>query len=163
MERPWTRATIHQILTNPKYVGANVYNRRSYKLKIKRLVNPPEMWIIRKEAFQAIVSTELFLQARRIIEARHNHLTNDDLLARLRNLLGALRKALRHPHRRGRGYAVQLSLRIQVWWSPSSLRAHWVERPARLQLHRSQSPFTTQTQKSDRHDSWRPANERGRC
>ena len=87
MERPWTRATIHQILTNPKYVGANVYNRRSYKLKMKRLVNPPEMWIIRKEAFQAIVSTELFLQARRIIEARHNHLTNDDLLARLRNLL----------------------------------------------------------------------------
>jgi DNA invertase Pin-like site-specific DNA recombinase len=87
MERPWTRGTIHQILTNPKYVGANVYNRRSYKLKIKRLVNPPEMWIIRREAFQAIVSTELFLNARRIIEARHNHLTDDELLARLRMLL----------------------------------------------------------------------------
>ena len=87
MQRPWTRATIHQVLTNPKYVGANVYNRRSYKLKIKRLVNPPEMWIICKEAFQAIVSAELFLGARRIIEARHNHLTNDDLLARLRILL----------------------------------------------------------------------------
>jgi DNA invertase Pin-like site-specific DNA recombinase len=87
MERPWTRATIHQVLTNPKYVGANVYNRRSYKLKIKRLVNPPDMWIIREEAFQAIVSTELFLRARRIIEARHNHLTDDDLLARLRILL----------------------------------------------------------------------------
>ena len=87
MERPWTRATIHQILTNPKYVGANVYNRRSFKLKMKRLVNPPEMWISRSEAFQAIVSTDVFLQARRIIDARHIHLTDDDLLARLRVLL----------------------------------------------------------------------------
>jgi DNA invertase Pin-like site-specific DNA recombinase len=87
MQRPWTRATIHQILTNPKYVGANVYNRRSYKLKMKRLVNPPEMWISRSEAFKAIVSTDVFLQARRIIDARHIHLTDDDLLARLRILL----------------------------------------------------------------------------
>jgi hypothetical protein len=22
---PWTRATVHQVLTNPKYIGANVY------------------------------------------------------------------------------------------------------------------------------------------
>lgn len=87
MAKPWTRATIHQILTNPKYVGTNVYNRRSYKLKMKRLVNPPEMWISRSEAFKAIVSTDVFLQARRIIDARHIHLTDDDMLARLRVLL----------------------------------------------------------------------------
>jgi DNA invertase Pin-like site-specific DNA recombinase len=87
MEKPWTRATIHQILTNPKYVGANVYNRRSFKLKMKRLVNPPDMWVSRDEAFQAIVSTEVFLQARRLIDARHIHLTDDELLARLRVLL----------------------------------------------------------------------------
>jgi hypothetical protein len=87
MEKPWTRATIHQILTNPKYVGANVYNRRSYKLKMKRLINPPEMWISRSEAFKAIVSTDVFLQARQIIDARHIHLTDEDLLARLRSLL----------------------------------------------------------------------------
>ena len=87
MEKPWTRATIHQILTNTKYVGANVYNRRSYKLKMKRLINPPEMWISRSEAFKAIVSTDVFLQARQIIDARHIHLTDEDLLARLRCLL----------------------------------------------------------------------------
>jgi len=87
MDRSWTRATIHQILTNPKYVGANVYNRRSFKLKMKRLINPPEMWISRNEAFQAIVSAEVFLQARRIVNARHVHLTDDELLARLRILL----------------------------------------------------------------------------
>jgi len=31
--RLWTRATVHQVLTNPKYIGANIYNRRSFKLK----------------------------------------------------------------------------------------------------------------------------------
>ena len=87
MEKPWTRATVHQILTNPKYVGTNVYNRCSFKLKMKRLVNPPDMWVSRDEAFQAIVSTEDFLNARRIIDARHIHLTDDELLERLRTLL----------------------------------------------------------------------------
>src|SRR6516164_952072 len=29
--RPWTAAVVRQILTNPKYVGSNVYNRRSFK------------------------------------------------------------------------------------------------------------------------------------
>jgi len=87
MERQWTRATVHQILTNPKYVGTNVYNRRSYKLKMNRLVNPPEMWITRNEAFPAIVSTELFMAAGRIISARHVHLTDEDLITRLKSLL----------------------------------------------------------------------------
>jgi DNA invertase Pin-like site-specific DNA recombinase len=87
MERQWTRATVHQILTNPKYVGTNVYNRRSYKLKMNRLVNPPEMWIYRNEAFPAIVSTELFIEAGRIISARHVHLTDEDLITRLKSLL----------------------------------------------------------------------------
>ncbi|WP_212733241.1 recombinase family protein [Terriglobus roseus] len=87
LRRPWTRASIHQILTNPKYVGDNVYNRRSFKLKMKRLVNPPEMWVRKDDAFQPIVSLELFLQARKLIEARHIHLTDEELLDRLRTLL----------------------------------------------------------------------------
>ena len=43
--RPWTRGTVHQVLTNEKYIGNNVYNRVSFKLKKKRVVNPPEMWV----------------------------------------------------------------------------------------------------------------------
>jgi hypothetical protein len=31
--RRWTRGIVHQVLTNEKYVGNNVYNRRSFKLK----------------------------------------------------------------------------------------------------------------------------------
>lgn len=87
LDRPWTRSTIRQILTNPKYVGSNVYNRRSFKLKMKRLLNPPDMWVLKEDAFPAIIADELFWKARQIIEARHIHLTDDELLARLRTLL----------------------------------------------------------------------------
>jgi len=31
--RAWTRGTVHQVLTNEKYVGNNVYHRTSFKLK----------------------------------------------------------------------------------------------------------------------------------
>ena len=64
-ERPWTRSTVHQILTNPKYIGANIYNRRSFKLKHKRINNPVEMWIWRDGAFDPIVDAAVFEQARR--------------------------------------------------------------------------------------------------
>ncbi len=40
LERPWSRASVHQVLTNEKYIGNNVYNKVSFKLKHKRVVNP---------------------------------------------------------------------------------------------------------------------------
>lgn len=86
-ERPWTRSTVHQVLTNPKYIGANIYNRRSFKLKHKRINNPIEMWIWRDGAFEPIVDIALFEQARRIIESCHQHLSDDALLERLKELL----------------------------------------------------------------------------
>lgn len=85
--RPWTRAAVHQVLTNPKYVGSNVYNRRSFKLKRKRVRNPPEMWVMKPGAFEPIVTQEVFERALAIIEERHRQYSDDDMLARLRNLL----------------------------------------------------------------------------
>jgi len=86
-ERPWTRLTVHQVLTNPKYIGANIYNRRSFKLKHKRINNPIEMWIWRDGAFEPIVDAAVFEQARRIIDSRHQHLSDEALLERLKELL----------------------------------------------------------------------------
>ncbi len=37
--REWNRATVHQILTNEKYIGNNVYHRTSCKLKKKHVVS----------------------------------------------------------------------------------------------------------------------------
>jgi hypothetical protein len=45
------------------------------------------MWITRERAFEPIVPAELFVQARAIIQARHRHLSDDELLDRLRSLL----------------------------------------------------------------------------
>jgi DNA invertase Pin-like site-specific DNA recombinase len=52
--RFWTRGIVHQILTNHKYIGSNVFNRRSYKLKLKRMKNPPESWVYMEGAFTAL-------------------------------------------------------------------------------------------------------------
>jgi DNA invertase Pin-like site-specific DNA recombinase len=83
----WTRGLVHQILTNPKYQGDNVYNRVSFKLKQRRVRNPPAMWIKHEHAFTPIVESALFAQAQAIIQARHRHLTDEELLERLRFLL----------------------------------------------------------------------------
>jgi DNA invertase Pin-like site-specific DNA recombinase len=85
--RPWTRGVVHQILTNPKYMGSNVYNRRSFKLKKKRVRNPRQMWIERRAAFLPIVSPEQFAAAEAIITARHHQSTDDEMLELLRILL----------------------------------------------------------------------------
>lgn len=85
--RPWVRGAVHQILTNEKYIGNNVFNRVSFKLKQRRVTNPREMWIRSERAFPAIVDQVLFLRAREIIDARSQHLSDEDLLEALRILL----------------------------------------------------------------------------
>ena len=88
LHRQWTRGTVHQVLTNPKYVGSNVFNRRSFKLKQRRINNPPEMWIRCDDAFTAIITAEQFAEAAAIVQARSRHLSDAELLERLRFLLG---------------------------------------------------------------------------
>ena len=83
----WTRGTVHQILTNPKYAGGNVYNRRSFKLKRKRINNPPEMWVRRDDAFTPVISVEQFREALEIVQKRSQNLTDEQFLDRLRFLL----------------------------------------------------------------------------
>lgn len=84
--RPWTRGTIHQILTNEKYIGGNVYNRISFKLKQRRVRNQPEHWIRRSDAFEAIVPAELFVTAQGLIKARSRRFSDAELLERLQQL-----------------------------------------------------------------------------
>jgi Recombinase len=85
--RPWTRGTVHEVLTNEKYVGNNVYNRVSFKLKKKRVTNPPDMWIRAMGAFEPIVPRDLFDAAQRIVLKRSEKLTDQQLLDHLRSLL----------------------------------------------------------------------------
>jgi len=85
--RPWTRGTVHQVLTNEKYVGNNVYNRVSNKLKARRVANPPDMWVRADGVFSAIVEPDFFEAAQRIICERSRRFSDQDLLDRLSALL----------------------------------------------------------------------------
>jgi DNA invertase Pin-like site-specific DNA recombinase len=84
--RTWTRGTVHQILTNEKYIGNNVYNRRSFKLKKKRVENRPEMWIRADNAFEAIVDSQIFFTAQGMIRERNRRYSDEEMLERLRRL-----------------------------------------------------------------------------
>ncbi|MDE2420916.1 MAG: recombinase family protein [Gammaproteobacteria bacterium] len=86
LNRDWTRATVHEVLTNEKYIGNNVYNRRSFKLKKKRVANTPEKWIKKVGAFEPVVPPDIFYTAQGIIRARSYRYSNDELIERLRNL-----------------------------------------------------------------------------
>lgn len=87
--QPWMRGSIHQILTNEKYVGNNVYNRVSFKLKQKRVHNPRDMWVRSEGAFEAVVDADTFNLARQIIDDRSRWLTDEEMLERLQRILDA--------------------------------------------------------------------------
>lgn len=84
--RSWTRGTVHQILTNEKYIGNNVYNRQSFKLKKKRIVNDPAIWIRADGAFEAIIDPKLYYTAQGIIQERNRRFSNEEMLDRLTQL-----------------------------------------------------------------------------
>ena len=86
-DRPWTRASIHQILTNEKYIGNNIFNRVSFKLKQRRVVNQRDTWVRADGVFPSIVDRALFEHARLIIDQRGNHYSDEELLALLQAVL----------------------------------------------------------------------------
>lgn len=86
LDRLWTRATVHEVLTNEKYIGNNIYNRISFKLKKIRVINTREMWIKKEGAFESIVSPEVFYTVQGIIRERSHRFTDEELIERLRLL-----------------------------------------------------------------------------
>lgn len=86
LDRPWTPSTVRTVLTNEKYIGNNVYNRSSFKLKKLHVDNPPDMWVRKEGAFEGIVPLETFLTAQEIITARSVRLSDEELLDHLKRL-----------------------------------------------------------------------------
>jgi DNA invertase Pin-like site-specific DNA recombinase len=84
--RPWTRGTVHQVLTNEKYIGNNVFNRTSFKLKVKYVRNAPDLWVRSDGAFEGIVDGQLFQRANAIIAQRFHQYTDQEMVDRLGRL-----------------------------------------------------------------------------
>lgn len=85
--RAWTCGRVHQVLTNPKYIGTIAYNRTSRKLHEKTVRNPDDKWVCRKGAFEAVVDPALYEKAQQIIRERLIGLDNYQVLDRLSALL----------------------------------------------------------------------------
>jgi DNA invertase Pin-like site-specific DNA recombinase len=84
--RPWTLGTVQQVLTNEKYIGNNVYNRQSFKLKRKRVRNSADIWIRADGVFKPIVEQKPFYVARGIIQERNRRFTDEEMIDRLKAL-----------------------------------------------------------------------------
>jgi len=83
----WTRQRVHQILTNPKYMGTVVYNRTNSKLSGKIVSNPIEDWVCKEGAIEPIVGAEQYLKVQQIVKDRSQALNDYHILERLSRLL----------------------------------------------------------------------------
>jgi DNA invertase Pin-like site-specific DNA recombinase len=78
--RKWSRATVHQVLTNEKYVGNNIFNRTSSKLKQHRVINSQEMWVRAVGAFEPIIDRDMFEAVQELLEARNRQFSDEEML-----------------------------------------------------------------------------------
>lgn len=86
LDRPWTRGTVNEVLTNEKYIGNNVFNRVSFKLKKRRVTNEPDMWVRADNVFEGIIEPSLFYTVQGIIRERCRKFSDDEMLAKLKAL-----------------------------------------------------------------------------
>jgi DNA invertase Pin-like site-specific DNA recombinase len=87
LKRAWTRYSVRQILTNEKYLGNNVWNRQSFKLKRKRVTNKYDQWIRADGVFEPIVDRDLFQHAQALASVRSAKMSDEEMLAALAKLL----------------------------------------------------------------------------
>ncbi len=93
--RCWTNHNVHQVLTNPKYIGRNVWNRVSFRLKKSRVRNPTSAWIEGPRRFTPIVDRRTFNRAADIIARRKQTAPDEELLAGLRDSHGRAKHCAR--------------------------------------------------------------------
>jgi DNA invertase Pin-like site-specific DNA recombinase len=84
--KSWTKGTVHQVLTNEKYIGNNVFNRTSFKLKDKHVKNKPEEWVRADGVYEAVVEPRYFLTAQAIIHERNRKFSDEEMLDKLKQL-----------------------------------------------------------------------------
>ena len=86
LNRSWSRSTVCEVLTNEKYIGNNVFNRTSSKMKQKTRANPEEEWIRKELAFEPVVDKGRFFAVQDIYKERNKKFTDTELLQGLKDL-----------------------------------------------------------------------------
>ena len=137
------RGTVHQVLTNEKYVGNNIYNRVSFKLKKKRVANPSDMWIRSNAAFEPIIPADLFAQSSKHHPRTQPQIHNDELLDQLRILLKRQGRLSGLLIDEAEGMASSSVYRSRFGSLVQCIQADCLQSSARLPIHRNQSPITS--------------------
>ncbi|PWU05835.1 MAG: hypothetical protein C5B51_13635 [Terriglobia bacterium] len=70
----WSKTMVHYMLRNRAYIGARIYNRRSYKAYRRgekaKLANAPEAWVVKEDAHEPIVDRGLFERVQAMLKSR---------------------------------------------------------------------------------------------
>ena len=82
----WSRGTVREVLTNEKYIGNNLFNRTSSKMKQKSRPNPENEWIRKEQAFDPVVDRGRFYAVQTIYRERCKKMTDTELLKGLQDL-----------------------------------------------------------------------------
>jgi DNA invertase Pin-like site-specific DNA recombinase len=85
--RRWTHSVVASLLSHPKYVGCNVFNRTTMRLGSAPVAVPTSDWVVCPGAHQQIVDAKTFALAQEICAGRTVRKTNEQLLQELRFLL----------------------------------------------------------------------------
>jgi len=87
LDRDWTPSVVRQLLSNEKYIGNNIWNRHSFKLKKRHVRNEPNSWVRSEGAFEAIVDAGLFAATKAIFAAKAQRYSDEEMLDGLRDAL----------------------------------------------------------------------------
>jgi DNA invertase Pin-like site-specific DNA recombinase len=82
----WIHATVRDMVTNPKYMGCNTWNRRTQRLHGPISSVDPQFWVRKPHSFSALVDEELFNNAHAGLPVRKIW-SEEEILRRLKRLL----------------------------------------------------------------------------
>jgi DNA invertase Pin-like site-specific DNA recombinase len=84
--RPWTHVGVDNIVKNPKYMGCNVWNRHSQRLRQPITSIEPKFWIRKPLAFTPVVEEEAFNRAQAGLPVPKRW-SDEEIIKRIRRLL----------------------------------------------------------------------------
>jgi DNA invertase Pin-like site-specific DNA recombinase len=83
----WKSSTVKNILSNPKYIGNNVLGRVSRRLHQPASAVDPAQWVVKPNAFPAIVRKRVFERAQIVLRERGRQPTDSECIARVKKIL----------------------------------------------------------------------------
>ncbi|MBA4019764.1 MAG: hypothetical protein C0483_21575 [Pirellula sp.] len=95
--KAWDTGKVNRVLANQLYSGTLVYNKTTQKLKTPTCRNPESKWVTKTDAFDSIVDSDVFEQAKQLLAESCRLPTTPEMLDCLRRLLeqfGEVRQGL---------------------------------------------------------------------